>query len=322
MGDVRQARLLARRQSEVEASRADVTRGGRFDEWVLPWLIDKYGAMETTTPEIYKRTWRTVLKFLAARDLATPGHISREHAGEYLRWRTLSAARNTAIGDLKLMAMVMDEAVSRRLCAANPLRRLGLKKDRAKEKIVWADEDIIKAARHFDSVGSHWMRCVFYLGLFQACRLRQCAVPLTAIRLDLGVIQWPGAGVKGGEGYAQPIDDRLRPILTELIAAAKGPTLCVVPWDASIRLRRSLDRAGLHGLSHHGLRATWITRAAEAGVAESLAMAFCHHSSREVHRVYKKLSSIGLAHVPGLIALPFSSAPLGSLASMPDNAQE
>ena len=71
-----------------------------------------------------------------------------------------------------------------------------------------------------------------------------------------------------------------------------------------MRLRKSLDRAKLQGYVHHGLRATWITRAAESGVPESLAMAFCHHGSREVHRVYKRLSVIGLEHVPAMVAIP------------------
>lgn len=304
MGDVRQARLLATRQSEVEAARTGPGKGERLDEWVLSWLIDKYGAMETTTPAIYKRTWRTILKFLAANKIFTAGQVTREHAGLYLKWRQSAAARNTAIGDLKLLAMVLDEAIQRGHCQANPLRRLGLKKDKAKEKEIWSDEDIRTAAAHFEREKSHWMQCVFYLGLFQACRLRQCGIPLSAIRIELGVIHWPGDRVKGGEGYSQPIDGRFVPILKKLMAGGKNGMLCVVPWDASLRLRRALDRAGLEGLSHHGLRATWITRAAEAGVAESQAMAFCHHSSREVHRVYKRLSSVGIAHVPGLISLP------------------
>ena len=308
LGDVRQAKLMARRQGEIEAERSEPENAHRLDQWVLPWLIDKYGAMKTTTPEIYKRTWRTVQKFLAEQKIITADQITREHAGFYLRWRQKSAARNTAIGDLKLLGMVVDEAISRKHCLTNPLRRLGLKKDRSKEKLIWTDDDIRRAAEHFEREKSHWMLCVFYLGLFQACRLRQCAIPVSAIRLDLGVIHWPGERVKGGEGYSQPIDGRFHPILERLMRGAEEGILCVVPWDASLRLRRSLDRAGLQGLSHHGLRATWITRAAEAGVPESLAMAFCHHASREVHRVYKRLSSVGITHVPALISFPTFSA--------------
>lgn len=303
LGDVRQARLLARRQSEIEEARGPASQE-RLVDWVGAWLGEKYSGADTTTLAVYRRTWRTVCKFLVEHRLHTAGQITREHAGVYLRWRLRTAGRNTAISDLKLLAMAIDEAKARGHCTDNPLRRLGLKKEGTRGKEIWSDEAIGKAARHLQKSGTHWMRCVFFLGLYQACRLRQCEIPLGCIRLDLGVIQWPGDRVKGGEGYSQPIDPRFRPLLEDLVKNATGGVLCRVPWDASLRLRRALDRAGLPGLCHHGLRATWITRAAEAGVAESQAMAFCHHSSREVHRVYKRLSSVGIAHVPELVSLP------------------
>lgn len=308
LGDVRQAKLLARRQSEIEASRPDARdRGMRFDEWVLSWMIQKYGDAQTSTPDVYKRMWRTVMKFLDASDIPTAALIKREHGGKYLEWRTKSAGRNSAIGELKLLSMVVEEAKNRGYCSDNPLRRLGLKKEKPAEKLIWSDDDIRKAAAHFEREKSHWMLVAFYFGLYQAARLRQSQLPLQAIHLEAGVISYPDNLVKGGEGFTQPIDSRFLPRLRQLMEASEGKTLCVVPWDASIRLRRSLDRAGLPGLCHHGLRATWITRAAGAGVPESQAMAFCHHESREVHRVYKKLSSIGLAHVPALISLPILS---------------
>lgn len=308
LGDVRQAKILARKATEREAEAAG-SRGrarSRFGDWVLPWLLEKYGKSTGTTAEVYKRTWRTVSKFLDEHQLTMPAQIRRDHAGIYLTWRTAggNAGRNTAIADIKLLAMVLDEAKGRGLCQENPLRKLGLKKDKCAEKLIWSHEDISRAAAHFEREQSHWMLCAFYFGLYQAARLRQCQLPLAAIRLEAGMIHYPDHLVKGGAGFTQPIDARFLPRLKSLMAAADGETICTVPWDASIRLRRSLDRAGLPGLCHHGLRASWITRAAEAGVPESHAMAFCHHESREVHRVYKKLSSIGIAHVPALIPLP------------------
>jgi len=320
LGDVRQARLLARRQTEAEAAnRAD--RGERLDEWVLPWLIEKYGKAETSTAGVYKRWWRAIGRYLDETGVATAGQVRRELAGKYLLWRGQhGGGRNSAIAEIKLLAMVIDEAKARGHCHENPLRRLGLKRDKAEEKIVWSDADIIAAAAHFEREKSHWMLCAFYFGLYQAARLRQCQLPLSAIRISAGVIHYPGHLVKGGEGFSQPIDARFVPILKRLVAAATGSTICVVPWDASIRLRRSLDRAGLPGLCHHGLRATWITRAAQAGISESQAMAFCHHESREVHRVYKKLSSISIAHVPALMSLPALSAAVDAPAAKPGNA--
>jgi hypothetical protein len=305
LGDERQAKLLARKASEREAEWRE-EKSERFSDWVLPWLLMRYSAEGTGTLDAYKRRWRTVTRFLNERHIHTAGQVTRELAGHYLAWRTAKAkaSRNTAIADLKLLSMAMEEAVRMGHCTHNPLTKLGLKKSPTKPKRIWSDQAISKAVQHFAKNGEHWMRCVIFLGIYQACRLRQCAVPVECIRLEAGVIQWPGRIVKGGEGYTQPIDSRLLPVLRRLVSEAPGEKLCAIPWDASMQLRAHLDSIGLQGHCHHGLRATWITRAAEAGVPESQAMAFCHHSSREVHEVYKRLSSIGIAHVPALVSLP------------------
>ena len=324
MGEVRQAKLLARRQSEIEALRPRGT-SERLADWVMPWLVGRYGGGHTQTLTLYRRSWRSMTRYLALRNIETARQVQRSLATDYLEWRMKSAGRNTAIYDIKLLAMALDEAKARGQIVDNPLRRLGLKRDATKPKQIWTDKQIKKAAAHFQKNGPPGLRWVFFLGLYQACRLRQCEVPLSAIRLELGVIQWPGAKVKGGSGYTQPIDSRLVPILSGLMEEAKAAgqsTLCKIPWDASMQIRRELDAVRLKGISHHGLRATWITRAAEAGVPESQAMAFCHHSSREVHAVYRRLSAISIAHVPSLLELPCFSSPRGLLPSKRDSAEE
>ena len=307
-GDVRQAKRLAEKQSKIEAARKTI-KTEQFADWVPAWLETKYGHSPTTTPARYRRVWHVVGRFLAERKILTPAQVRREMIDAYVTWRHKTANHNTAIGDLKFLSMVMSEAERRGYCASNPLRRPGLKKAPTKEKEIWTQDAIQKAAAHFEKHGSHWMKCVFYLGLYQACRLRQCAIPLSCFLLDspVPVIQYPPGVVKGHDGYSHPVDARFLPILKRLIADARvggKDVLCEIPWDASMRLRKALDRAKLPGYVHHGLRATWITRAAESGVPESLAMAFCHHASREVHRVYKRLSVIGLEHVPAMISIP------------------
>lgn len=328
-GEVRQATLLAQKASEREAEMHHSPAGesSRLTDWVTVWLRAKYGDSQATTPAVYNRRWRVIMRYLAAAGIHSAGQIRREFIDDYLAWRLKTAGRNTAIADIKFMSMIMGEAVKRGHIAANPLAKPGLRKTPAKEKLVWSNEDIGKAAVHLEKHESHWMQTVFYMGLYQACRLRNCAVPLDRIRPDLGLIQYPGIIVKGGEAFSQPIDARFKPILKLLMERARKlglKTLCEIPWDATIRLRRTFDRAGLPDHSHHGLRVTWITRACEAGVPEGQAMAFCHHASREVHRVYKKLSAIEIAHVPAAVSLPALSPPLcaapDSPASIRDNA--
>ncbi|GEM_PF-2234856 len=317
IGEVRQANRLAQLASDREAEQCNSSTA-EFSTWVMPWLNVRYGGLnatsqpQTTTLAIYTRSWRMLSRFLKKQNLPVPSLIRRDFIERYMTWRKATAGRNTIIGEIKLMGMVMKEAVTRAHCSENPLTRPGLRKAPAKEKKVWSDEALSKGVRHVMKHGSHWMQCVVFLGIYQACRLRQCAIPLDGIRLDLNVIQYHGSIVKGGKDFAQPIDPRFKPILERLTADARKlglKTLCEVPWDASLRLRKAFDRAGLEGYSHHGLRVTWITRAAENGVPESQAMAFCHHESVEVHRIYKKLSVLQIAHVPAAMRLPSFDLP-------------
>lgn len=305
-GEVRQAKLLAGRQSQREALAAP-NGSERLATWVPQWLDGRYGSALNTTPAVYARGWKRLAQYCETRGIVSAQQVQRDFIEGYLAWRLESAGRNQAISEIKLMAMILREAGARGQVLTNPLARPGLKKAPTKPKEIWSDEQLETAAKHFEKHGSHWMQCVFYMGIYQACRLRMCQVPLDAIRLDLGLIRYPDEIVKGGHGFAQPIDPVFLPKLRDLVNEARrlGLTrLCEVPWDASIRLRRSLDRAGLEGVSHHGLRKTWITRAADHAVAESQAMAFCHHESREVHRIYKMLSAVGIAHVPAAVQLP------------------
>lgn len=340
IGDRRQAKLMARKMTEVElATKSSAGNvGRRFSDWVIPWINDTYGASKNSTPAVYKRHWRALEQFLKARGVDQAVHITRELIGQYLAWRTetagrnKTAGRNTAIGEIKFLSMVIREAINRGHRTDNPLAKPGLRKEPSPEKLIWSDEKLAVAAAHLAKHGSLWMRTAFYFGLYQACRLRQCQIPLEGIRFDLLKIIYPAELVKGRQGYSQPMDPRFRPILEGLVAEARALNwthICVVPWDASIRLRRTFDRAGLQGFVHHGLRHTWITRAAHAGVPESHAMAFCHHENAEVHRVYKRLSVIGIEHVPSSVALPtFSqtapapSGPRGRAARPSDGGQK
>ena len=331
LGEKRQAELMARRQSEIEKTRT-THKSAALEEWVLPWLLFKYGGSPSTLAA-YKRYWRTVGRFLEKEGIRLAGQVKREFAQAYMLWRTgdqEQAGRNSAIYEIKLLSMVIDEAIHRGHCTANPLRKLGLKKDRSQGKAIWTNEQMAAVAQHVEKTKTHWQQVTFYFGLFQACRLRQCQVPLDCIRLDLGVIQYPDIIVKGGQAFSQPIDGRFLPILERLMHTARKMGLkriCDVKWDASLIWRMTLDRCGFEEICHHGLRATWITRAAENAVPESQAMAFCHHQSAEVHRIYKKVSVASIVHVPALVPLPsFGGLPparpaLDALPATPDNAE-
>jgi hypothetical protein len=99
--------------------------------------------------------------------------------------------------------------------------------------------------------------------------------------------------------------DTLRAIV--IMRQSQGAaTLCDVPVVA-LEWRRFLDSLGLPELSHHGLRATYITRAALAGVPMSLVMKFVNHASTEVHRIYQVIGVDDLRSIHELIKLPLTN---------------
>lgn len=305
-GEVRQAKLLARKQTEIEQTRPKHGSEQDFDTWVVAWLTSKYGGNNRGTLESYLQMWRPLKRVLDKLGLTAPFHIRRDFAETYLIERTKKCSRNTAIQNIKLFGMILEEAVRREYISSNPMRRLGLKRAPAKHKDVWEDEEILKVAADLANA-PRWMRCTFFFGLYQACRLRQCQVDLSAVDFTRNTICFPAALVKTAADFAQPIDPRFVPILKGLVAEAKrerDTKLCTVPWDASLKYRAMFKRLKLTHICHHGLRATWITRAAVNGVKETEAMAFVFHSSREVHAVYRRLIAIPTAHVPAAVSLP------------------
>lgn len=293
--ETRLAKKLCDQQTLKERTTAKTTKGGSWD-WVPIWIESSWNSL---TRERYQRCWQQLAEYLKEAPVAGPANLSREHCLSYLAWREKrGGGRNTATLELRFLGQVMDEAIQRGYAEKNPSRGLRIKRDAAKEKFVWTDEELatVDTALAKDPYG--WMRATFLLGRFQASRLRQANVPLSAIDLDRGVIDWPASVMKARRGFSQPIVAPLLPLLRDIVKHREEnghKELANVPQLASLEWRQFLDSLGLRHLSHHGLRATLITRAAKAGIPESIAQRFSGHSSNAVHRIYMKFSTDDMA---------------------------
>jgi Phage integrase SAM-like domain len=271
-------------------------------DWVEAWMATKWGT-QTSTLSIYRSRWRRLAEWLLAIDVPGPVNLTREHCLAYVEWRIgHSVSRNTAVLDLKLMHQVLGEAVRRGYIKTNPAEKLGLKHGPAvREKRAWTDKELATVdseLKERDRFG--WMRVTFLLGRYQAARLRQCAATLDDIHLEWQppTIYYPAP--KGGEAkaYSQPIDKRLLTDLSEIVNHRRSigaTTLCDIPFDASVQWRQFLDELRITGVSHHSLRATWVTKAALSGIPESVAQRFSNHSSNTVHRIYQRFTSADMA---------------------------
>jgi integrase len=253
------------------------------------------------------------MSYLKEKEITQPSALKREHIDQYFDWRKRrKGGRNTAIHEIKFLKQVMDEAVRRGYANANPASNLKLKKSVQKEKSVWSDEEIslvMGELEQRDKFG--WMHVSFLMGLYQAVRLRQSQVPISRIDFRRRLITYPGIIVKGGRPFSHPIDPDFYPILEKLVEYRRRQgksNICDIPegkgaTPPSVLWRQFLTEFGLPHLSHHGLRATWITRAALAGINEAQARRFVNHASTQVHQIYQKIQSDDLLPMLDAFAL-------------------
>jgi integrase len=288
--ELRQARRLVSDLSLKE--RTEATVRGRWD-WVQPWIEARWGHSTATTPARYRSHWQWLERWLKESNLPTPANVTREACIGYLTWR--KAGRNTCLIELRLFRQIMDEAVRRGFCLANPALKLGLKSAPSRQKRIWTPAELDLADRTLAETDPYgWKRVCFLVGRYQAARLRSCAVPLSDINFEAKTIHYPARIVKGGREYTQPLDERAIPALQAIAEHRRSigaDTLCDVPAFASVELRKWLDGIGIKGVSHHDLRATWVVSACLAGIPEAIAQRFSNHSSTDCHRLYLRYST-------------------------------
>ena len=268
--------------------------------WVAQWIESSWDGQ---TLRRYHQVWQALAGYLKEAPVAGPANLSRDHCLSYVNWRERHrGGRNSAALELRFLGQVVDEAIRRGMAERNPSRNLRIKKVPAKEKSVWLDAELATVDAALLPIGNKygWMRVSFLLGRYQASRLGQAAIPLASIDLQRNVIHWPSTVMKHGKSFSQPIVDGLKPVLADIVEHRQThghKTLADLPQLPSLEWRKFLDSLGLRHLSHHGLRSTWITRAAMAGIPEAVAQRFSNHSSTAVHRVYLKLSTGDMAEM-------------------------
>ena len=147
-GETVKARALRAQLEAKELNRnAGEISGGGWDTWV-PQYLERH-CESPRTLERYRDAWKWLAFWLQEKHYHSPRAITYRNALEYLDWRTSykkktgkTVGRNTAIMELKLLAMIMGEAVRLGHADANPLVSLKLKRDKAAKKPELTDAEI------------------------------------------------------------------------------------------------------------------------------------------------------------------------------------
>jgi len=221
------------------------------------------------------------------------GAITCRNAIEYIDWRTGSmkisgktVGRNTAIMELKLLAMILGEAVRLDHADANPLVRLKLKRDKATKKPELTNAEISEIRKALE-VDPEWMQTAFDISLHTGFRLRETRLPLNCIDFAENKITFPTP--KGGEerAFSVPMPSALRPLL-ERICKAKNKFTLKFPFQPSRRWEQFFIKIKKRHLCFHCLRVTCVNRLRRVGVPREAVMRLVNHASGLIHQIYQR----------------------------------
>jgi integrase len=286
------ARALRAQLEAKELSRnAGAVTGGGWDSWVPQYL--KRHCESDRTLERYRGSWSWLAFWLQEKHYHSPRAVTYRNALEYIDWRTSykkktgkAAGRNTAIMELKLLAMIMGEAVRLGHADANPLVSLKLRRDRAARKPELTDTEISEI-REALQAEPEWMQVAFDIALHTGCRLRETRLPLNCVDFKENKITFPSP--KGGENraFSIPMPSALRPLL-QRIGKAEWEFTVELPFQPSRRWQQFFLKIKKPHLCFHCLRVTYVNRLRRAGVPREAAMRLVNHSSELVHQVYQR----------------------------------
>lgn len=302
----RKARELCAKRSYEEKSAGAVNQGDRWQVWVRGYLAGRYDPAGLTYSR-YAGVWRTVEGFLIEYGFTVPSLVNHSAVMAYLDWRRdpekqgRAIAPRTILIEIKVLGLVMDEAIRRGAALVNPCHRLGLSRKATREKpVISRDEEKMIRAALVDKPG--WMRVSFDIAMAQGCRFKETRLPLSDIDVDRLKILFRA---KGGKVFETALNPVLVPLIQKLKKGGQRLTWDLPPNEllqTSRSWTRFFRKIGLAHICFHSTRVTAITRAHMAGVSQAKAMRFFGHSSWSVHAIYTKLGTEDVSDVANALA--------------------
>jgi integrase len=274
-------------------------------EWVGDWFRLRYGASPGTLRR-YTAAWKPLTIFLRTHAVIGPERVMRQHCFDYIVWRTgekpaygsRKASHNSALNEVHIFAITMQEALNRGLVNANPCVRLGVRQheSRRKPELVAEDFELIREeiGKTKSDVLKRMLFASFEIARHQGCRLAETRIHLrNDVDLVRGTITFR---TKTRKAHTTSLHSKVAKLVEDLIREGHNyswdaPEGYVPALWAAHRWHLFCKRIGLteQGKSFHCLRVTVITRLARAGVARSQAMAFVGHSESATHSIYTRL---------------------------------
>jgi integrase len=285
---------IARASAEAKELAVDrvSANGAAFDTWVPDFLVRH--SKRASTLNRYQGRWAWLVMWMQESKVKGPEQITYQRALDYLKWRTeyvhprtkKKCCRNTAVYDIRLLQLVMGEAVRMGHVAANPLASLRIAKEPVKKKREITPDEICKIQKHL-AKRKEWMRTSFQIALHTGCRLFETAIQLKYV--DFAEKRLTFIDPKGGEtrAFSIPLPPALEPIFKDLQAKGRATSLELPPL-ASRQWQRFFDQIGMPDVTFHCIRVTFINQLRRAGIPREVAMRLVNHASDTVHQIYQR----------------------------------
>jgi len=280
-----------------------------WDHWVFPFLEDH--AKNQLTLDEYKAIWtRSLSEFLHEKQILAPRQLQFAHSREYIAWRSQPSRKgfvpniNTIKSELRVLSLLMSEAVRREYVQFNPFHRLGIRTRPPKMKPEFTDDHLRLIQEQIDQepeVGKRtFLQNSFLIARYQGCRIRETYLnPMEDVQIGAeGTSGRIHFRIKGGRDHVAPLHPKLVPMFQRLQAAGKTETYALrgvgnssasSVWSYFFRQHGLLAKLPA-GSCFHSLRVTAVTRLArDKTISMAKAMRYIGHGSEVVHRVYQRL---------------------------------
>lgn len=268
------------------------------------WVPDFFSRhpISTATMKRYLSIWRQVLIFLNEEKL-TPSTIRYRHAIAYYEWRKnqhkkngTHISKNTARLEIKILSLVLNEAVRMEIVPGNPLLRMRLARESPPTKPALTDRQIHLIREELKNK-PEWMQMTFEIAAGLGVRLSETRIPRECVNLKNGTVTIPSP--KGGEekAFTTLIPEHLSPLFKKFMKSGKPVTVTFPAGDKTYAASRAFGRLfkklGMkkEGVTFHCLRVTKATRLWEQGVPKEIAMRLLNHSSELVAEQYVRHST-------------------------------
>ncbi len=301
--DTRSAKQLQAEKTLAESRFSVCSPKESWGVWVPDYLT--VYCKSPATLERYRTIWRNLSCFLTEKGIHLPRQLSRARCLEYMDWRShpdrkngkYRAVHNTAHLELKILSLIMREAVRRNFAPFNTVAELGVKRQRPKEKPEFTDSDldmIWQAILKEPAETQLFFRNSFLIARYQGCRLNETHLDP---RADVDIAEDGTSGIirfriKGGREHTTALHPELIPLFQELKKTRATETYAK-PHNPSRKwfdfMKRNGIRKKIPGACFHSFRVSAVTRLARANVPESKTMRFIGHASLTVHRIYQRL---------------------------------